>query len=694
MIIGDNFDGEAVPTRSDATSVPSRSSLGDLADDLGEYAIFPLDVAGRISGWNEGAEHVHRYEGERIIGRHLSVFYPPERVAAGYPEWELAQASREGFWVDHGWRVRGDGSWFWTHVIITAQRSPLGQLEGFIKITRDASRSQARQQRASQRFTDLFDASPSGLAIVDKQGHVLDVNPALVHLLGSSRDALCGHPATALLSRDDQDTPLPATDQPAGQLTSAWQTRHLQTTTAEPVICEVASAVSTQDDGNRLRMLVFHNITAQHHEQHRLRYQAAHDELTGLLNRTGFTDALDRLLSDTNGQTAVLFCDLDDFKRVNDSLGHHAGDELLVALARHLQTELPADCVPARFSGDEFLIACPNVAAHGGVEAMTARIAALVRTRLPVHQQFIHVSAAVGAAVVSDEASTGPDLLRAADVAMLEAKSRGAGHAAVAEPRLVNAAADQLHLETDLRHALSQNQLVLHYQPIFNNEHEVEMVEALLRWPHPEHGTLAPDVVLSVAHRAGLLGELEQWILHTALTEAATWPVTVHTTALAITVNINDPLTHQPHFVTDTLQTLQDNAIHPERLILEVTESSLISQPEKSRHAMDELITHGVRFAVDDFGTGYSSLARLKAFPTQLVKLAKQFVAGIATNPGDHAICRTAINLATAMHRDCIAEGIETHTQHELLIELGYTYHQGFLLAHPMPAHQLHQLLT
>lgn len=682
--------------RTNRQARAQRQLEGLKTSGLREYAIFPLDAGGRVSGWNTAAERVQGYRGEQIIGQHRSVFHPPERVEAGYPDWELVQAAREGFWIDEGWRVRGDGTWFWAHVVITAQHSPHGDLEGFITVTRDETESRAREQRSGERFVDLFDLMPTGLALVDESGRLLEVNIALADMVESHPEDLYGRPLATLLDPVDPSVNLTSRRDVGGWPDGdEWVQRRLRAASGRHVICDIAGADLTQDDGSRVRVLVFQDVTERDRDQEAWHYQAIHDDLTGLLNRTGLNELLDQVLPEADGRAGMLFCDLDNFKRVNDSLGHHAGDELLVALARHLQAELPAGCVPARFSGDEFLIACTNVDAHGGVDALTARVAGLLRTALPVGHRLIHVSAAVGAAMAPDSSTTGQELLRQADVAMLKAKENGPGSSALANPTLVEAAADQLHLEIDLRAAIAHDGLALHYQPIVDSEGHLRMAEALLRWPHPQHGFLAPGVVLSVAHRAGLLAELEQWITRSALAEAATWPRAPGTEAPpGIAINISDLLANRVDFATETLQILRDCKLDPLRLVLEVTETSLVSQPERSRKAMNELTEQGVRFAVDDFGSGYSSLARLKAFPTQLIKLDQQFVAGIATDLADHAICRTAIELATAMGRDCIAEGVETRTQHHLLAQLGYTHYQGFLFAHPQPAPQLHQLLS
>ena len=457
--------------------------------------------------------------------------------------------------------------------------------------------------------------------------------------------------------------------------------------------CEVLSASSIADDGTRFWLVVFQDVTERERQAETLRWQATHDVLTGLLNRTGLNnELLETVLDGGAERVAVLFCDLDNFKRVNDALGHEAGDELLTAIARRLTDGLPPGCTPARLSGDEYLIICPDVDAVGGLESFTTWVAELLRTTIPLRGQLATVSASIGAAML-DADTTGTNLLRYADTAMFHAKSKGPGRISLANPALIGSMEAQLGLEGQLREALETDSLELHYQPILDSDGAVIMAEALLRWPHPDRGLLSPGVILPVAEQGDILRTLDRWVLHTALTEATSWP-TPNDSPVAVAVNLTDLLPHDPEFVDEITTAIATTGIDPHRVVLEMVETSLVELPTRPHEAMVELAERGVRFALDDFGTGYSSLARLKDLPTQILKLDRQFVTGVETDPADLAIAQAMIVLGHAMGRSCVAEGVETTSQFHALDTLGIDLYQGWLFSHALPAAELRAYLT
>ncbi len=671
----------------------AEARLGLLAAGMREYAIFVLDAAGRVESWDDGAELITGYRGEEIIGKHFSVFAPAEPGTARHADWQLAQAAEFGRHVDEGWCLRRDGTRFWAHVVITAQKSLEGRVRGFIQVTRDETEAGIRQQRSSRRFTDLFDLVPAGIALFDEAGQVLDANEALCGLLGYRLPELNAMPAPSLLHPDDRGPSLIAdaasAEAPLNQ--SRVHQRTLLRSDGQPVPCDVHSAASVADDGSRFWVMVFQDITDRLRQTETLRFQATHDDLTGLLNRAGLNELLGSLLHGGAAQVAVLFCDIDNFKRVNDALGHDAGDELLKALAWRLANGLPPGCTPARLSGDEYLIICPDVDAVGGLEPFTTWVAGLLSTTVPVRGRPVVVSASVGAAML-DQDTVGSDLLRYADAAMFHAKSLGPGRVSLANPALIATVEAQLGLEEQLHTAIDTDSLVLHYQPIMTRDHSVAMAEALVRWPHPEHGLLSPEVILRVAEQGNMLRALDLWVLRTALHEASSWPASDEH-PVAIAVNLSELLPHDPEFIDTITAAITESGIDWHRLVLEMVETSLVELPTRSREAMVELAERGVRFALDDFGTGYSSLARLKDLPTQIIKLDRQFVSGVETDAGDLAIAQAMTGIGRAMGRSCVAEGVETTGQFQALDRLGIDLYQGWLFSHPLPAHQLRAFL-
>jgi diguanylate cyclase (GGDEF)-like protein/PAS domain S-box-containing protein len=569
-----------------------------------------------------------------------------------------------------------------------------GTLFGTAQDITEQRTAETRMLRSSQRFTDLVALTPVGIGLFDESERLVDANDALCDLLGFSLEKLRGRTAEQLAHPDDPDTFAAVIR--AGQQRGSQRVPQqvLVRADGEPVYCELHIAMSVQDDGQRFWLVVFSDVTERRRAAEALRHQATHDELTGLPNRAAVNELLCRLLSGpTAARTTVLFCDIDNFKRVNDSLGHDAGDELLVALARRLEGGLPEGCTVARLSGDEYVIICPDIEAVGGVESLANRVSTLLRTAVPVHGQLVRVTATIGAAVRGISPTTGTDLLRFADAAMFEAKKRGAGRVATANAALIASADRQVHLEGQLREALATDGLVLHFQPVVGPDGAIRTAEALVRWPHPDRGMLAPDVFLPVAEQGGLLRELDRWVLATALREAAAWPAPGGR-PVAVAVNLAGLVPGDPEFVDIVANAVLEAGIDWDRVVLELVETSLVDLPSRTLTTMGELVGRGVRFAVDDFGTGYSSLARLKDLPAQVIKIDRRFVAGVGSDPSDFAVASAVVDMARAMGRSCVAEGVETATQFHVLRGMGVDAYQGWLFSRAVPVGLFHDQLA
>ncbi|MHA6803638.1 sensor domain-containing protein [Salinifilum ghardaiensis] len=689
---------EARPHDDETGRPPSRNEthqqLSLLPESMDEYAIFSLDAGGRVQSWSAGAERVKGYRPEEIIGAHFSVFYPQQQAASGYPGWELERAAEIGFYIDEGWRLRKNGEHFRAQVVITAQRTPEGALSGFIKVTRDLTEARERERRSRRQFTDLFYLAPVGICVLDDSEQVLDANEAMCELLACRLPDLHGTTATNLLHpRDPGGKLLPTnTGAPGFSGRERMPLRVLARSDGQPAECDVHSTLSTQQDGLRLWLVVFQDVSKQARHAEELHQQATHDDLTGLLNRSGLNELLGKLRETPAGQPAVLFCDIDNFKRVNDSLGHDAGDELLVVLARRLRRGLPEQCAAARLSGDEFLLVCSDVDAVDGLHAFATWAADLLHTTLPMRGEVVRVSASVGATLFDPASMAADDLLRIADTAMLNAKSGGSGRISLADPNQVTTLSGQVRLEEELRQAIDHDGLALQYQPLVTRDGSVVMAEALLRWPHPERGQLAPDIIMPVAEQGDLLRALDLWVLRTATREAVGWPHS-HGNPVAIGVNLAGLLPDDPSFTEEIRTLVTDNSLDWHRLVLEVLETVLVDQPTQSREVMAELAERGLRFAMDDFGTGYSSLARLNDIPTQIIKLDRRFVSRLE-NAADYAIARAVVDMAHAMGRACVAEGVETATQFRVLDELGVDIFQGFLFSRPLAPEDFRALLN
>jgi diguanylate cyclase (GGDEF)-like protein len=431
-------------------------------------------------------------------------------------------------------------------------------------------------------------------------------------------------------------------------------------------------------------------------QEERLQYEVSHDGLTGLANRALFRDRLTTAL-DTVGSASVLLVDLDDFKAVNDLLGHGIGDRLLVSVARLLESEAGDRGLPVRVGGDEFAVLLPGPG--GDPEELAERLlAALTR---PVSEHRLLVQASIGIAVAAPGATV-DSVLRDADVAMYTAKQRGkAGFVRYAdgmgEPVLAH-----MQLGGELRRALDNGEFRLVYQPIVGLDgNGLIGVEALVRWHHPTRGVVGPADFIPAAERTGLIVPLGRFVLRETCRQAAAWLAEFGPDALREAgLNVSARQLHHPDFVSEVAGALADSGLPCERLVLEVTESAVLRGRQVSQ-ALYELDRMGIRLALDDFGTGESSLSLLRAFPAAIVKLDKSFVDGIEIDDGRpaaaearQAVARAVIQLAHALGLDAVAEGIESAEQVAVLRDLGYTLGQGFHLSEPLTAEGVSRLLA
>ncbi|MEV4730144.1 EAL domain-containing protein [Saccharopolyspora sp. NPDC049426] len=595
-------------------------------------------------------------------------------TASAWREFELEQPFEDHHGVHHRLCIRARP---------TGQRHP----EELIGIATDAhpGGEEVRQLAVlADRYRLLAELSPDAIC-VHQNGLLTYVNPATVRLVRAESDEqLLGHPISEFVaepSLGDLRRRVAGLTEP-GMASEPTEVR-LRCVDGDTVLIESVS-VRTEWNGHPAFQVLMHDITAQRRAEQALHEQATHDDLTGLLNRRGMNEILTWLTSGESKQLGLVFCDIDNFKRINDSLGHEAGDELLIALARQLSASVPPECTVGRLSGDEFLVITADLDAVGGLQALTRRISEALRIMVPIRDQMVSVSASTGGALLTGS-MTGQDLLRYADVAMFHAKSRGPGRISLADSEIVSAAEGQLQLEGELRQAIHSDALTLHYQPIVGRDGAIVAGEALLRWPHPERGELGPGVILAAAEQGDLMRELDQWVLRTALAEASRWP-SCDGAPPSVAVNLGGLLPGDPSFLDVVTEIITDSGLAFDRVVLEVVETALVDLSPQTHQAMTDLAKLGVRFALDDFGTGYSTLSRLKQLPVHILKLDRTFVAKIDTDQVDHAIARAIVTMTHAMDRICVAEGVETHEQHQVLQSLEVDQYQGYLLARPQPA--------
>ncbi|HET8661515.1 MAG TPA: EAL domain-containing protein [Micromonosporaceae bacterium] len=439
-------------------------------------------------------------------------------------------------------------------------------------------------------------------------------------------------------------------------------------------------------------------LETNHELTDRLRHQAYHDELTGLANRVLFTEHVAEAVAQTSldGSTAaVLFVDLDDFKFVNDSLGHQMGDELLAAVAERLRTAVPARGFLGRLGGDEFAVLTVlggDRAGHRACAVAETVIAAL-HGPFSVSGRSVTVQASIGIATATGGAPGVPELLRNADVAMYAAKDEHKGGWRFFEPAMLTAVMRRHRLRAALADAVARSEFAVFYQPIVDLlDGSVHGAEALVRWQSPGAAIASPGEFIPLAEETGLVVEIDRFVLDTACREAARWPVAPGGRPLSLHVNLSARHLHRRDLVDDVARALRDSGLSPDRLTLEITESGLGQDHEGAIDRLGELVRLGVHLAIDDFGTGYSSLAYLRRMPVDVLKIDKAFtgeLSGTVVAP----LAQAVIALAAALGMETVAEGVEEPVQVERLLVLGCRYGQGYHYGRPMSAGQMADLL-
>jgi diguanylate cyclase (GGDEF)-like protein/PAS domain S-box-containing protein len=544
------------------------------------------------------------------------------------------------------------------------------------------------------RFKSIVQQGPDAVCIVDTDWTIRYASPAAAHLLGWPASSLIGQCATDLVHPED------ATDaatrlreslqdprRPVPQ--ARWRMRRGDATYIET---ENTCTNLMADEHVRGLLLTTRDISDRCTLEAQLVHQAFHDPLTGLANRALFHDRVQHALSRRRSELStigVLYVDLDDFKTVNDTLGHPVGDALLRAVAERLHSFLRAFDTAARLGGDEFAVLIDDIRQHDHVTSVAERIRQSFLEPFRIEGREVRTSASIGVALAVPDQSA-EDLLRNADLAMYLAKQRGGGQSAVFEPGMQAAALNRLELQEDLHRAQDRGELSLAYQPIHDLESQSLVgAEALLRWTHPTRGPVPPSVFVPIAEETGLIVDIGRWVLRQACEDAKVWRNQLTPMRLRVSVNLSGRQIPSPTLVSDVEGALADSGLAPRLLVLELTERMLLDHDELGVQVLHQLKSTGVRLAIDDFGTGYSSISYLQRLPVDVLKVDRGFVARIEDDHDSAALTRTIIALAKTMSLRTIAEGIENPRQAEQLRQLGCNFGQGFFYGMPMPAAEL-----
>jgi diguanylate cyclase (GGDEF)-like protein/PAS domain S-box-containing protein len=563
-------------------------------------------------------------------------------------------------------------------------------IEGLALTLRDVG-DRVQAERESQRLTDIFGLTEDLVGIANAAGELIYLNAAARRFfdLPEDSDVTEVHLYDFFASMEV----LPYSDSVQTVLEDGQRWRgELRLDHADGRVSQMDVQLMTHLDPDgqpEFYSGVVRDISERRAFEEQLHHAATHDPLTELPNRTLLLDRLTMSLGRarrSGGSVAVLFVDVDNFKVVNDSLGHSRGDELLTSLARRLEPLLrPGDTV-ARFGGDEFVILCEDLISRQNVLPITQRIEHAVSTPFWVGGQELSVGVSIGIAFSDDPEADPEALIRDADAAMYRAKAKGRGRFEIFDQKMRAAAVDRLDTENSLRRAIENNELELHYQPFVSLESGViEAFEALLRWRHPTRGLLDPGKFLGVAEESGLIVPIGDWVLQEACSHIRQWTDSVqgfdHT---AVAVNLSSRQFEHPDLTGSVERAIRATKIDPARLYLEITEQVVMDDVLANLRTLDRLKSLGVTLAVDDFGTGYSSLSHLRHFPVDVLKVDGSFVMGLGTDSDDLAIVEAIVRLAHTLGLRAVAEGVETIEQLEMVRQLGCDLAQGFHLSRPL----------
>jgi diguanylate cyclase (GGDEF)-like protein/PAS domain S-box-containing protein len=672
----------------------SQENLRLLISGVQDYAIVMLDAEGRVTAWNEGAQRITGYRADEVIGKHLSIFFTPEAIAADHPAKELQIASEHGRYEEEGWRVRKDGSRFFANTLTTALRDPAGRLRGYGKVTRDITeRHQAQnalfleKERAQVTLNSIGDAVIS----TDISGTVVFLNAVAETMTGWTLQDAAGRPITEVFHVLDATT---REVNPDPMMMAVAQNRIMNLPANAALRRRDGSEVPIEDSLSPIRdrdgqvtggVIVFRDVSIAREMTLQMAHLAQHDFLTGLPNRMFIEDRIAQaitLAGRSAGNAAVIFLDLDGFKRINDSLGHATGDKLLRSVTGRLLSCVRGSDTVSRQGGDEFIVLLSEVANTEDPAICARRILAAMSVPHSIDGHDLHITASVGVSVFPDDGLDTESLIRHADIAMYQAKANGRNGFQFFEPTMNVRVGERHALEADLRHAVDRHELELHYQPTVSLQTgEVTGAEALLRWNHPVRGLIPPAQFIPVAEDSGLIVPIGRWVLREACAQSRAW-CNAGLPPVPMAVNVSALEFRSKQFLQDIMDVLEETGLNAKCLELELTETVLMKNAGATEAILNHLRECGVRLAVDDFGTGYSSLSYLTRFPITTLKIDQSFTRQIAS--GQTAIVTAIIAMGRSLGLRIVAEGVETEKELQFLQDHKCDEAQGYYFSKPV----------
>lgn len=584
-----------------------------------------------------------------------------------------------------------------THLALRCAQRQLATRNEALQAEIDARRAVEQALVASEsRYRRLFETANDGILLLDCRSRAItDANPAMARMLGRLPDELIGRRLLDVPGFEKIGVSPTAVEDLRKARFMHYGDWALQPASGVPLDVEVIGSFY-QDVNSDIVQLNFRDIRERKEAEARIRYLAHHDALTGLPNRTMLADRLGVAIAHARRDAemvGVLMLDLDHFKTINDSLGHHVGDELLEAVASRLRGCLRESDTAARLGGDEFVIALSSLAEAGDAERVAEKVLAAIAEPFLIDGRSLHVGTSIGISFFPGDGEDAGALLQAADTAMYAAKENGRAGYKIFSKELSSAAQRWHTLSNDVHGALARGEFALHYQPQIAIEDGVLTgVEALLRWHHPTEGLVSPALFIPLLEERGLIVDVGRWVLETACRQCAVWHAEGRP-PLRIAVNLSAQQFYRGDIVATVSEALRVAGLAPRWLELELTESLTLDETDTTLRIMQDLKALGVTLSLDDFGTGWSSLSYLRRFPLDRIKIDRSFVRDLTTHSSTAAIVHSILSLARNLGLDCVAEGVETreqlsHLQRELCSEF-----QGFLFSEAVPAEDLSKLL-
>ncbi|HUP46116.1 MAG TPA: EAL domain-containing protein [Thermoanaerobaculia bacterium] len=644
-------------------------------------AVILVDMEGKIRVANRAATLLLGYEAGDLIGQPMRIIFDADEdpstrrilTSTGILEQQMGWRSAAGIRVD----VLTSSSF-----VRAADGAPVGVVYVASDYT-ERKRADRRLRESEARYRLLFERNLAGVYRTSVDGRVLDCNEAFARIFGyASREEMLRHGTHALYFDHEDRERILALLREQTSLTNHEARMRRKNDTAVWVL-ENMTLLDGVVEGTVI------DITDRKYAEEQVEYQAYHDMLTALPNRLLFRDRLSLALAHArrySQSVAVMFIDLDEFKTVNDSLGHTVGDRLLQAIASRLIASVRADDTVARLGGDEFTILLPDAGDGRGAATVARKILTSVAEPVMVDEHRLRITPSIGIALFPGDGFDADTLLKNADRAMYRAKQMGRNNYQYATPPPFD---DRVSIQRRISEALARDQFVLHYQAIVGvATGTVVAVEALIRWNDPERGLQQPDSFLGLAEDSDVVIQLGEWVLRTACSQMKRWHERGFG-SLRICVNLSPRQFSQREVADSISRILQDSRLPPEALEIEITESTAMNNPELSLLTMRRLKQTGIRIAIDDFGTGYSSFRYLRRLPIDTVKVDHELVRNLAVDEGDRSTMSAVISMARALDLRVVAEGVETAEQLEVLREEGCAEMQGFFHSRPMSAADL-----